>query len=241
MPAHGSCDGCVLREGYLNARLHDGGPFRHSTHKRWVGLYTDGSVKLFASHRDAAPASVLSDITSTELDALALPGGSAATPPAPVLRVMRHGRAVSGTAAELMEWYAAFSEVITWAQHDERERAPRGAAPGSSPTPRPTRRAARWLPADAADSPGSKAPRRKTTTASSRRRRGRRRSEHAQGADDPAKAMRGPLRRVHRGAPPSADLATAQRDEVIGDIKDTMAALGFERAARCKFCMRVLC
>ena len=29
------------------------------------------------------------------------------------------------------------------------------------------------------------------------------------------------------GAPPSADLATAQRDEVIGDIKDTMAALGF--------------
>ena len=57
MPAHGSCDGCVLREGYLNARLHDGGPFRHSTHKRWVGLYTDGSVKLFASHRDAAPAS----------------------------------------------------------------------------------------------------------------------------------------------------------------------------------------
>ena len=70
MPADGSCDGCVLREGYLNARLHDGGPFRHSTHKRWVGLFTDGSVKLFASHRDAAPASVLSDVTSTELDAI---------------------------------------------------------------------------------------------------------------------------------------------------------------------------
>ena len=31
----------------------------------------------------------------------------------------------------------------------------------------------------------------------------------------------------NNGAPPSADLATAQRDEVIGDIKDTMAALGF--------------
>ena len=43
-----------------------------------------------------------------------------------------------------------------------------------------------------------------------------------------AKAMRG-LRfgSSTGGAPPSADLATAQRDEVIGDIKDTMAALGF--------------
>ena len=138
MPADGSCDGCVLREGYLNARLHDGGPFRHSTHKRWVGLYTDGSVKLFASHRDAAPASVLSDITSTELDALALPGGTAATPPAPVLRVMRHGRVVlslSGTAAELMEWYATFSEVITWAQHDESASAwPRGVRRAREPS-----------------------------------------------------------------------------------------------------------
>ena len=225
----------MLREGYLNARLHDGGPFRHSTHKRWVGLFTDGSVKLFASHRDAAPASVLSDITSAELDALALPGGTAATPPAPVLRVMRHGRAVlslSGTAAELMEWYAAFSEVITWAQHDESASAwPRGVRRAREPSDAAADAevAALGLPADAADSP-----RLERHRVAKRRRRA---------ADAPrqaslenthkerttlAKAMRG-LRfgASTGGAPPSADLATAQRDEVIGDIKDTMAALGF--------------
>ena len=65
---HGSCDGCVLAR-LLNARLHDGGPF--GTRPTSGGCFTDGSVKLFASHRDAAPASVLSDITSAELDALA--------------------------------------------------------------------------------------------------------------------------------------------------------------------------
>ena len=235
MPADGSCDGCVLREGYLNARLHDGGPFRHSTHKRWVGLFTDGSVKLFASHRDAAPASVLSDITSAELDALALPGGTAATPPAPVLRVMRHGRAVlslSGTAAELMEWYAAFSEVITWAQHDESASAwPRGVRRAREPSDAAADAevAALGLPAAAADSPGS-------SGTASQNDDGEQQTPPRQASLENthkerttlAKAMRG-LRfgASTGGAPPSADLATAQRDEVIGDIKDTMAALGF--------------
>ena len=156
MPADGSCDGCVLREATQRPPPRRR-PVSALDAQAMGGAFTDGSVKLFTSTATRRRRRALRH-HQRRADALALPGGTARS--RRPSSVMRHAAPFSlSHRAELMEWYAAFSEVITGPRESASAWRAASAAPGNPPTPRPTRRSLLGLPADAADSPARRHPR----------------------------------------------------------------------------------
>ena len=219
------------REGYLNARLHTAARWHSRTSD---GRVTDGSVKLFASC-DAARRRALRHHQRRARrpraagrhrgDAAGARPACAARPRRPL--PLRHRRRAHGVVRHLLR-------VITWAQHDERERGrAASAAPGASDAAADAEVAALGLPADAADSPARRLPRRKTMTAVADAAAAG--VARKQGADDLAKAMGLRFGASTGGAPPSADLATAQRNGRSATSRIRWRRSASSRAAMCKF------